>query len=190
MLIRLQSQFFGATILALSLTSQAAITTDMVCSYAPSQSHTVNQITGAVGGAGAGVAAIMQAAGLSAVAHSSGMYILTGSGGYIAGTIGGAVAAPIIITASIVTATGVVTLELSCAPKNHPQAVRKIKEVTEAFMRATNGKLDSVQTEALKQIRELNAKGIDVREDTAGKIRAANNVAIEVRDNALGYFNK
>jgi hypothetical protein len=111
-------------------------------------------------------------------------------GGYIAGTIGGAIVAPVLITTSVITAAGAVTLELSCVPKNHPEAVRKIKEVTEEFIRATNGRLDSVQTEALKQVRELNSKGIGVREETVGKVRAANNVAIEIRDNALGYFNK
>lgn len=190
MLVRLQVGVVGFLIALAAFTVQAEVSTDVVCTWAPSKNATVNRITSAVGGAGVGVAAIMQAAGFSAVAHSSGMYILTGSGGYIAGTIGGAIVAPILVTASVATAAGVITLELTCAPKNHPEAVRSVKKVTEEFIRATNGKLDSVQTEALKQVRELNSKGIDMREDTAGKIRAANNVAIEIRDNALGYFNK
>lgn len=62
----------------------------IVCSLAPSQSTLVASISGALGGAGATAAGIAQAAGLSVVSHSSGALILTGSSGYVGGTLGGA----------------------------------------------------------------------------------------------------
>ena len=63
---------------------------DVVCSYAPSQSDTVSHISAVAGGSAATAAAIAQAAGLTAVLHSSGAYIFTGSAGYLAGTMGAA----------------------------------------------------------------------------------------------------
>ena len=73
----------------LAETAHAQPVGDLVCSYAPSQSEMVSRISGAAGGAGVTAAAITQATGLTAVVHSSGAYIFTGSGGYVAGTLGG-----------------------------------------------------------------------------------------------------
>jgi hypothetical protein len=181
---------FGVALLVAGMPAHAQGAAEVVCSYAPSESKTVKAIVSAAGGAGAGVATIMQAAGLTAVAHSSGAYILTGSGGYIAGTIGGAAAAPVLVTGSIVVAGAALTVELICAPKNHPDSIKKIKDTLTAFERETSGKLDEVQALAVNKVRHWNDNAIDARDDTVGKIRAANNVAIEYRDSALGYFIK
>lgn len=161
--------------------------TDVVCSYAPSQSVAVNRITAGIGGAGAGAAAILQAAGMTAVTHSSGAYILTGSGGYIAGTIGAAVVAPILITAGVAVAGTVVVVELTCAPTNHPYATKRVLEITDEFnksVRSVNGKAVDLRDGAVKSISELNDKAIVARDSAAKSISAANDSAIEFRDSA------
>lgn len=71
-------------------------------------------ITGLAGGASAGATAAASAAGVTAVTHSSGAVILTGTGGYIAGTLGTAGAsllafltAPVTLTAAAVSVVAV-----------------------------------------------------------------------------------
>lgn len=160
-MITLRKLIFLACMLV-SSQIQAATTTDVICSYAPSQNAAVNRITAGLGGAGAGVAAILEAAGMTAVAHSSGAYIITGSGGYIAGTIGSAVLAPILITTSVAVAGAAVTVELSCVPKNHPKAIDAIEKYQKEFEKA---------------MIKANNKAIDIRD-------AATNKAIEFKDSA------
>jgi hypothetical protein len=156
----------------------------------PSQSNAVKTVTAAAGGAGAGTAAIMSAAGLSAVAHSSGAYILTGSGGYIAGTLGGAAAAPFLMTVSVIVAGSAIALELSCAPKNHPDSLRAVKHYSDVFLRETKGNLSDWQKRFVEKARDTNNQLIDVRDISIDKVRAANTIAIEYRENAFGYFSR
>jgi hypothetical protein len=146
---------------SIAIQAQAA-TTDVICSYAPSQNAAVNRISAGLGGAGAGVAAMLEAAGMTAVAHSSGAYIITGSGGYIAGTLGSAVLAPILITTSVVVAGAAVTVELSCVPKNHPKAINIIEKYRNEFEKA---------------LIKANNKAINIRD-------AASDKAIEFKDSA------
>ena len=130
-------------VIALILTSLAATTvaaqskSDVICSYAPSQSTAVAAVSGAAGGASATASAVATATGLTAVAHSSGALILTGSSGYIAGTLGATAAtvavAPIVITVGLVVGGSAVTLELVCAQKNHPELVAKIDAAAVEF---------------------------------------------------------
>lgn len=162
--------FLGAAMALAAMTSQAQTTTDVVCSYAPSQSAAVNRITAGVGGAGAGAAAILEATGLTLVAHSSGGYILTGAGGYVAGTLLSPLVVPVLITASVVVAGGVIAVELSCAPKNHPDAINKVKALTAEFSRA---------------VLSANDKAVIIRDNTGKEIRRLNNRAIDVRDAAI-----
>lgn len=108
----------------------AATGADVACSLAPSQSKAAAAAVSSMGGAGAATAAIGQALGLSVVAHSSGAAILTGSGGYVSGTLGAAAAGPAIITVGIVAVTGATALEIVCAPRNHPEHVAKIAEAS------------------------------------------------------------
>lgn len=84
-------------------------------------------LRGSAGGAGVATAAIGQALGLTVVTHSSGALILSGSGGYIAGTLGSAVAAPTIIAVAVVVRGTAATVELVCAPQNHPEYVAKVE---------------------------------------------------------------
>lgn len=100
---------------------------DVICAYAPSQSKAVTAVAGSAGGAGVATAAIGQALGLSVVTHSSGALILSGSGGYIAGTLGAAVTAPAIIAVAVVVGGTAATVELVCAPRNHPGYVAKVE---------------------------------------------------------------
>lgn len=135
----------------------------------------------------------MAATGLQTVAHSSGAYILTGSGGYIAGTLGGAIVAPVVVTASVAAVSGAVVLELTCAPINHPEAISKVREYAEAFerqMRATGEKLDEFQRAGIEAARSLKAKAVARSEPAKERFRTANNLAIEYRDAAIGYFQR
>jgi hypothetical protein len=181
-------------VMTYSITSQARIvapnsnesTTDVICSYAPSQNSSVNRIASAVGGAGVGAAAILEAAGISIVAHSAGGYILTGSGGYIAGTMTGVALAPALITASVLVGGTAVLVELSCAPKNHPTAVSAVKKYNAEFNKAlsnANAKAVKVRDNTIESVRKANEQAIDVRD-------AANDKAIEFRDSAKRLFAK
>lgn len=116
-----------------NVSAQEKATGDVVCSYAPSQSKAVTALSGAAGGAGAATAAVAQALGLTAVMHSSGALIMTGSGGYIAGTLGSALIAPAIITVGAVVGGAAVTVELVCAPKNHPEYTQKVVKAAVDF---------------------------------------------------------
>lgn len=165
--------FIGVAILLAATTSQAQVTTDVVCSYAPSQSAIVNRITSGIGGAGVGAEAILLAAGLTAVQHSGGGYIFTGTTGYVSGTLGYAIVAPVLVTASVVVAGSAIALELTCMPKNHPDAVKKVKEITAEFQ---------------KGLVAANNHAIDVRDAAGNKIRGINNQAIDLRDAAVIEF--
>ena len=180
--------------MTVAITSQASLipqetpesVTDVVCSYAPSQNTAINRVVSGVGGAGAGAAAILEAAGISIVSHSAGGYILTGSGGYIAGTMTGVALAPALITASVLVAGTAVVVELSCAPKNHPSAVSAVKKYNAEFKKAmvdANAKAVTVRENAGKSVRKANEKAIDIRD-------AANDKAIEFRDSASRIYAK
>lgn len=126
---------FMAIFITIALAQQSPA--DVVCSYAPSQSNAVAAVSGAAGGASATAAAMAAATGLTAVAHSSGALILTGSSGYIAGTLGTTAsafaAAPVVVAVGLVVGGAAVTLELVCATTNHPDQVAKVKKAAAEF---------------------------------------------------------
>ncbi len=140
-------------ILLASSAATAQSSAEIVCSYAPSQSNKVAAITGAAG-ATATAGAVAAATGLTAtaVAHSSGALILTGTSGYIAGTIGGAAAAvaaaPVIVAVGLVVGGTAVTVELVCAKKNHPEQVAKIQAAAEEFSRRFERAMDRTRVVA------------------------------------------
>ena len=143
------------------------------CTLAPSQDKVVNRVSGAAGGATATAYALAQATGLSVVAHSSGAYILTGAGGYVAGTLGGAIAGPIIVGVGLIVAGVAVTVELLCAPKNHPSEVAKIKEASMEFMRRSKGfvsKTPKVLQDAKARSAELAANATVKAKQVSGDI--------------------
>jgi hypothetical protein len=100
-------------------------TADVICAYAPSQSEVVKGLSGAAGGALVTTAAVTQVTGWTVVAHSSGTMIFTGSSGYVGGTLGVAMLVPVIVGVGIVVAATTGTVELICAPKNHPEFTAK-----------------------------------------------------------------
>lgn len=113
---------------------QSTTTTgDIICSYAPSQSGVVAGVSAAAGGSAVAAAGVTQAAGLTAVIHSSGAYIFTGAGGYLAGTIGTAIVAPVLVGVGVVVGGTAVTIELLCAPKNHPVFSEKVVAAAREF---------------------------------------------------------
>lgn len=134
-----------ATVFAIAAScSHAEVTTEVVCSYAPSQSAAVNRIGTLVGGMTAGTKVTLFLKGITIVAHSSGAPILTGSGGYIATSMPGALAATTLVPVGLVVAGTAVTVELACAPKNHPELVKKVVDGAEEYQTAGKGKLDQL----------------------------------------------
>ncbi len=159
-------------LLAISaLSASAQKTTDVVCSYAPSQSKTVAAISGAAGGAGASIGAIAAATGLTVVTHSSGAAILTGSAGYIAGTLGTAAAAPVIVGVSLVVGGAAVTVELVCASKNHPAQVAKVQDAAAEFSR----RFDDAMRSTKMSVGNMKKSVSPAAERTAFEIRRTTN---------------
>jgi hypothetical protein len=127
-------------IIALAATNAHA-DTDAICTYAPSQDAVVNRISGMAAGAGAGAQAVLTATGQTVVLHSSGAAILTGAAGYIPATMAGATAAAVLIPATIIVGTAAVTVELACAPKNHPALVSKIVSESKPYWERSKQKM-------------------------------------------------
>jgi hypothetical protein len=121
---------------------------ELDCTLAPSQSAVVNRLTGFAGGAGTAVVAAAKATGLTAVSHSSGAYILSGAGGYIAGTLGTAIVAPLIVGVSVIVGGTAATIELVCAPKNHPVLVTRVNEATADFLQRSRDQWNEAQKDA------------------------------------------
>ena len=146
------------------------------CSFAPSQSLVVNRISGAAAGASATAYALAQATGLTVVSHSSGAYILTGAGGYVAGTLGGAVVGPAIVVVGLLVGGAAVTVELICAPKNHPAEVAKIRDASEEFRRRSREALNK----APAVLADARNSAVSLSDKTTVKIK-------EVSGNAYEY---
>jgi hypothetical protein len=153
--------------------AQAEATSDIACSYAPSQSDLVKSISASAGGASATALAITQATGLTAVAHSSGAYIFTGSSGYVAGTLGGAAAAPIIVGVGIAVGTAAGTVELLCTPKNHPEFTAKLIDASEEFIRRSKAQISTTSEKIVraKEVAEpVISRATVVLKDTAKNV--------------------
>ena len=121
----------------------------IICSYAPSQSSLVASVSGAAG-VNATAAAVATAMNLSAVVHSSGTLILTGTSGYIAGTLGAPAAAiaaaPIVLSVALVVGGTAVSIELVCAGENHPDQVKKINEAAVEFAQRFEYRMKNAKT--------------------------------------------
>jgi hypothetical protein len=145
-----------AIVCALHGAASARPTADFACSLAPSQSSAASAVVASMGGAGAATAAVGQALGMTVVTHSSGAAILTGSGGYIAGTIGAASAAPFLITVGVVAVTGATALEIVCAPRNHPEQVARVQEAGARFAASFRSVAGSVRSAAVPRIEKTS----------------------------------
>lgn len=171
--------------------SHAETAADVVCSYASSQSAAVNQIIVGAGGAGAGAAALLQATGLQFVAHSSGGYILTGAGGYVAGTLLSPLVVSTAVVATVIVGGTAIVVQLSCAPRNHPDAMNSVKKITAEFnqaVRSANAKAVIARDGAVDKILELNEDAIVVRDRALEKLKNTNSRGIEIRDKTSQYF--
>jgi hypothetical protein len=100
-----------------------------------------------------------------------------------------------IVTASVIVGGTAIALELSCAAKNHPDAVNSVRSITAKFneaVRSANVKAEEVRDVTLEKMRQLNADAVVQREDIARRVRDANDRAIVIRDGAsrfvAGYF--
>lgn len=80
--------------------------TKTLCERVKTSKDTLLAVTGLAAGASGGATAAASAAGITAVTHSSGALILTGSGGYIAGTLGTAGTAALGLLTAPLTLTG------------------------------------------------------------------------------------
>ncbi|MDC8771775.1 hypothetical protein [Roseateles albus] len=151
-------------------TASAKQGSPVICTYAPSQSKTVAAISGVAGGSSATIGAVSAAAGLTVVTHSSGAAILTGSSGYIAGTIGAAGALPFIVGVGVIVGGAAVTIELVCVNENHPEQVEKIRDASAEFSRRFN--------EAMSDTKVATGEAVKV------VVPATKNLAIEVKKKA------
>lgn len=123
--------------------SFAETTTEVICSYAPSQSAVVNRISSLAGGTSLGAEITLLSNGLTIVPHSSGKLIMTGSSGYIAGTMAGSVITTTIVTAGVVIAGSTILVELACVPKNHSELVAQLKKDASEYPNSANDLLKS-----------------------------------------------
>jgi hypothetical protein len=147
----------------LSVSAVAETKGDVICAYAPSQNKVVSGVAGSAGGAGVATAAIGQLLGLTVVTHSSGALILSGSGGYIAGTLGAAVAAPTIIAVAVVVGGTAATVELVCAPRNHPEYVAKVEAAAIEAKRRWGESISAATGSSSQKIERISAKFSDVK---------------------------
>jgi hypothetical protein len=135
---------------------------EYVCTLAPSQSKFVNSLAASGGSVSAAIYGLSNALGMTAVSHSSGALLLTGSSGYIAGTIGPATAAGVyVVSIGAIIGGAAVTIELVCAGVNHPETTQRVYEAGVAFVQRTRlqtGDLLTKATPAAVQIREVVAK--------------------------------
>jgi len=154
-------------------------TSEVVCSYAPSQSAVVSHLSALAGGSAAATAAIASATGLSVVAHSSGVYILTGSGGYIAGTLGAAVAGPVIVTVSVLVGATSATVELLCSPRNHPELAGQVEDAAKEFFERSKGVASYTVATVKPVIAKLQATNL---RDRVEVIEYARRKSIDVSD--------
>lgn len=149
--------------ISVSVSAFAETKGDIICAYAPSQSKVVSGVAGSAGGAGVATAAIGQALGLTVVTHSSGALILSGSGGYIAGTLGAAVAAPTIIAVAVVVGGTAATVELVCAPRNHPEYVAKVEAAAVEAKKRWGESITAAKGSSTQQIERISAQFKDVK---------------------------
>lgn len=161
-------------------------TADILCSYAPSQSAVVSHVSALAGGGAAATGAIAGATGLTVVTHSSGAYILTGSGGYIAGTLGTAVAGPVIVLVGVAVGGSAATVELLCAPKNHPEFSAKIETIADEFYERSKGIASRTITSSTPVIAKLKTSTLKVGTEA---IEYAGRKSVEVSDAVLGKID-
>jgi hypothetical protein len=139
----------------------------------------VNHISTLSGGGAVTTAVLGKALGLYVVEHSSGAYILSGSGGYIAGTLGTAITGPVIVGVGVVVGGSAATLELLCAPKNHPEFVETVEAGAKEFFERSKD-LVSETTIATKSVVETQKVSI-IKKGTVA-IEYAKRKSVEVAD--------
>ena len=144
---------------------------DVICSYAPSQSSVVSHLSALAGGGAAAAAAIASATGLTAVTHSSGAYILTGSAGYIAGTLGTAIVGPAVVAVGVVAGGASVTVELLCAPRNHPEFAAKVEAAASEFVERSKGLASQAMETTSPVIAKLQGAVVRSGEDAVAYAR-------------------
>jgi hypothetical protein len=140
--VKFKGWFLAGFVVMVAQSVFAALPAEIDCSIAPSQSKAAAALSGAAGGSAAAVAVVAKAVGLSVVPHSSGAAILTGSSGYLAGTIGTAITGPVVVGLGLFVGGVAVTVELVCAPKNHPKQVALVRDAAREFVRRSGSAWD------------------------------------------------
>ncbi len=119
-------------IVLLALSASPALADQTFCRFAPSQVSWSAAVTGAGAATAVVVPGAQAALGVTVVAHSSGMAIATGSGGYIAGTIGAAGLLPAATLFGGAIVVGGLGMEAACAVERHPEALARSRDAVEA----------------------------------------------------------
>lgn len=153
-------------LVCISLHVHSEEVTDVICSYAPSQSATVAQIRDVLRGAAVGTNLVLLATGIKAVPHSSGGRIFTGSNGYIKGTMRGALVRTVTVKAAVIVGTTAVVVELACVPLNHPELVKDVLDQSKEYGELGKIKLDelissakSYEISSKEKLKEIQGKG-------------------------------
>jgi hypothetical protein len=107
--------------------------------------------TAAVAGA-AGVKGSIFALGATVVAHSSGAAILTGSSGYIAGSMGLAGSISLVTGAALLAVGGGAIMEVSCLDLNHPAAAQRARDFYYDSPYRVRQAADDARTYVLKKL--------------------------------------
>ncbi len=121
----------------LSLAAQSQPSAEVICAYAPSQNEIVKEIRAAAAGARYGQILVLAAGSLKIVQHSSGGLIVSGPGGFVRGTMPVARAAVITTKVGLVIGAAALTVELACAPTNHPELVETVVSNSQEYWGVT-----------------------------------------------------
>ncbi len=109
----------------------------------------------------------------------------------MAGTLLSPLVVPVVVTATVIVASTTLVVELSCASRNHPEAINSVKKITAEFnqaVRSANAKAVDVRDGTKDKILELNEDAIVVRDRTLEKLKNTNNRGIEIRVKASQHF--
>lgn len=160
-------------LILLSLHANSAEISNVVCSFSPSQSDTVNKLNVLISSLASADKITLFTRGLSIVKHSSELPILTGPKGYIAGTIPGAMISVTIVKVAFYVGGSLLILELACAPVNHPDLVNQVinnaKRYSESTLISTLSNAKKFQLITLSKWEDISIYILDFKYDIQDK---------------------
>jgi len=169
----------------------AVSTTEVICSYAPSQSAVVSHLAATAGGSAIAATSVAQAASLTAVLHSSGAYIFTGARAGTLPALSGLLQRSLRLSPlGVLVGGSAATLELVCAAKNHPELASKVETAAKDLMTRSRASLasTSAQTVAVLQPFVADAKSVVTR-TSADAFEYADRITVQLSQAFQGKSN-